>query len=609
MKSQHPPSREELAEIEIGSTEISRAQKWVLSFFFLTLIFSIPILQQMHGGAGTPPFAGIIAEAGSVLVGSSPGPSGGINANSFGRLVDANRILLRGMRDTENALTDSSFLAQSLLPPTQLFLTSVLGAGNERAYPGADRWLFYRPAIDSLTGAGFLKPKVLAARSRGGNEWAPPPQPDPTLAIDQFHRQLAERGIELILVPTPVKVSLHPNEMTTRYPGTGPAIRNSSYDRWVDSLDEGVLVFDPAPILVQNRDSTGAPQYLDTDTHWTPQAMQAVAVGLARFIRERIDLSPSADSRLSRHAGKVANLGDVAAMLTLPSSQDAYPDQSVDIVEVRDNEKLWSSDASADVLVLGDSFSNIYSLEAMGWGASAGFVEQLSFELARPIDAILRNDAGAHATREILSRELGRGRDRLEGKRVVVWQFSERELAVGDWRTYSTPRVQGDENDTGFLELDGGETMEVSGIVREISRAPRPGTVPYSDHIVFMLVTNLRLLTTDAEVPGNALIAMQSMKDSTWTSAAKYRVGDAVDVRIFNYDEIDTRDGIGALNSASLGGDLSLEEPVWGEPIEAVIETPARESPGKRFMLAIVVTGVMGALLLADRKERKGVIA
>ena len=87
------------------------------------------------------------------------------------------------------------------------------------------------------------------------------------------------------------------------------------------------------------------------------------------------------------------------------------------------------------MLVLGDSFSNIYSLESMGWGTSAGFVEQLSYALRRPIDRLVQNDQGAFATRAMLQRDPRR----LDGKRVVVYQFAARELAFGDWKVLDLP--------------------------------------------------------------------------------------------------------------------------------------------------------------------------
>jgi alginate O-acetyltransferase complex protein AlgJ len=72
----------------------------------------------------------------------------------------------------------------------------------------------------------------------------------------------------------------------------------------------------------------------------------------------------------------------------------------------------------------------------MGWGEAAGLGEQLSFALQRPIDRIIQNDQGAHATRGLLAREP----DRLDGKRVVIWQFAARELAFGDWKVIEMPQ-------------------------------------------------------------------------------------------------------------------------------------------------------------------------
>ena len=68
----------------------------------------------------------------------------------------------------------------------------------------------------------------------------------------------------------------------------------------------------------------------------------------------------------------------------------------------------WRPDPTADVLLLGDSFTNIFSLEAMGWGTAAGLAEQLSFVLGRPVDRLVQNANGAFATREALARELAR---------------------------------------------------------------------------------------------------------------------------------------------------------------------------------------------------------
>ena len=51
----------------------------------------------------------------------------------------------------------------------------------------------------------------------------------------------------------------------------------------------------------------------------------------------------------------------------------------------------------------------------------------------------VRNAGGAQSTRRDLVRELGRDRGRLDGVRVVVWQFAVRELSQGDWPVLPLP--------------------------------------------------------------------------------------------------------------------------------------------------------------------------
>src|SRR5262249_1447230 len=151
--------------------------------------------------------------------------------------------------------------------------------------------------------------------------------------------------------------------------------------------------------------------------------------------------------------------------------------------------ELWRPTPTSELLVLGDSFANIYSFPAMGWGEAAGLVEQLSFHLQRPVDGILRNDAGAFATRQILSRELARGNDRLSGKQLVIWQFAMRELAFGDWKLLGMDL--GQPAPRHFLLPTRGKSVTVSGVIDSISSAPKPGSVPYKDHIVALHLTEL----------------------------------------------------------------------------------------------------------------------
>ena len=426
-----PLSREEVAWIEVGHTAVSRAVARALFVFFLAAIAVVPIAEW----ALRPAAGGLAPAAWSRLFGSpsvsvaayqqaSPG------AGVWDRMIAANRAGLEEIAAFESALEDESMLGRTLRPPAQRILSGWLGAGNERVYVGRERWLFYRPDVEYITGPGFLDPVVLERRVASASEWTTPPQPDPRKAIVEFDAQLKERGIALIIVPTPVKPAIHPEQLRARYEARTEPVHNPSYARFIEEMRRaGVRVFDPSELLAGRRPS-GA-QYLATDTHWRPEAMELVAASLASFVSASVPLPDVPPPALRVEDVQVTNLGDTTAMLDLPRLQSLYPPETVWTRRVVQADGTpWRATRGADVLLLGDSFTNMYSLESMGWGTSAGFAEQVSYALQRPIDRIAQNDAGAHATRAILQQSP----ERLAATRVVIWQFAARELAFGDWR-------------------------------------------------------------------------------------------------------------------------------------------------------------------------------
>src|SRR5262249_2885035 len=148
-----------------------------------------------------------------------------------------------------------------------------------------------------------------------------------------------------------------------------------------------------------------------------------------------------------------------------------------------------------DVLLLGDSFTNIYSMPELNWGGAAGLAEQLSLTMGRDIDRIAQNDAGAAATRQALALELARGHDRLAGKRVWIWQFAIRELAVGDWKRIVWPEAPParPSRPDGKAAAGPGQWL-VRGRISAISDVPEPGSVPYRDAIVAVHLTEVESL-------------------------------------------------------------------------------------------------------------------
>lgn len=370
--------REVQAREELGHTEISSWLAALLTGVFLGLIAAVPLLQ----------------------------PNAAEPFKEFGK----GGTVLGAMTRFEDRLEEESWVVEDLLPPVQLFLTGVLGTGNEQVYPGKERWLFYRPGVDMLTAPGFREEDVLQA-------------------LLDLRDDLAARGIRIVVLPAPGKATIHPERLTAR--PVRPPVQNASFPDLVRRLErEGIEVIDLAPMLVGAK----SPQYLATDTHWTPDGMELAAKVLAGWIDASVPLQGPRRT-WSRRERQVEGLGDLARMLELPPGQSLFPQQRVTVHSVLGEDgQPWAPDPAAEVLILGDSYTNVYSRSDLGWGTGAGLAEQLAFHLQRPVDRIALNAGGAWASRQALARELAAGRDRLAGKRVVVVEFAARELAFGDWR-------------------------------------------------------------------------------------------------------------------------------------------------------------------------------
>jgi alginate O-acetyltransferase complex protein AlgJ len=575
------PNREATAKAEVGQTDISRPCAWALAAAFLLTLFAVPVAQHDHDirarlrgrrDTAIPQCYDIFRS-----VPRAARTFARADRDLPGRVLAANQLLLRDIHRFEDELEDASVLKDALLPPTQWVQSRYLGVGNERAYCGRCRWLFYRPGIDYVTGPGFLEPRQLARRAASGTEWRPAPQPDPLPAIEQFAGQLAERDITLVLLPTPVKPVVHPERFAHGYKNDPRPLQNASYRSFLARLaarfpqrdaprpgQPRVLVFDPAPILVRNKLDTERPQFLATDTHWRPDAMELVARELAAFLRRRVLLSERR-VRYIRTTREVKGRGDVARMLKLPKDPVLYPEETVRIHPVFENgDRIWRADKSADVLLLGDSFTNVYSFDRMGWGFSAGLAEQLSACLGRPIDRIVRNDDGAHATRQILSRELAAGHDRLAGKSVVIWQFAVRELSVGDWRLLDLTLRE--PTPGRFLDLARGDDLVVSGTVAAITPVPRPDKVAYRDFLVTVHLVGVRGEGLP-ETASEAMVYLWGMRDKAWTAAARVRTDQHVRMRLRSWEaRVGETPGLRSINRDEIEG-FELEPPpvCWGE--------------------------------------------
>jgi alginate O-acetyltransferase complex protein AlgJ len=110
-----------------------------------------------------------------------------------------------------------------------------------------------------------------------------------------------------------------------------------------------------------------------------------------------------------------------------------------------------------------------------------------------------------------------------------------------------------------------GEQSVATGIVESVSTVPRPGTVPYKDHILALHLTDLRLdgrpVATEA---WESLVYLESMRDNVLTAAARFRVGDRVTLRLRPWADVSDR--YEKINRSEIDDpSIQLEEPCWGE--------------------------------------------
>lgn len=540
-------SREEHAKIEIGRTDISRSLSVVLSVFVLVAVYLVPVVQYWVDHRQGRKLFHSFGEQTRISV------EKGLLAN----INWTNKNVLKTINMVETSLEDNSFLREFFLPPLQYVLLRYLRQGNENVVSGRDGWLFFAPGLDFLTGRPFQDPRQLLKREEAHDIWEKPLQPDPLKVIVDFKEQLGQRGIELVVVPVPIKGAIEPEKISSR--SIESPLANRSWPTFVKTLEEnGVHLFDARHSLADYSHRNGA-AFLDTDTHWLPGAMQVAAEGLAQYVKNMIPgITGTTSFTLDQQA--VTAVGDIARMIILPEKAPLFAPQQVEINQVMtEQNEFWQADRNGEILVLGDSFTNIYSLQGLGWGFGAGFAEHLSYALQQPLDLLARNDNGAYVSREMLAAELKRGRDRLAGKKLVIWQFAERELSLGDWKRIDL--TLGEAKEGQFHVVQQGERIQVTAQVGAVSRSPRPGSVPYRDNLITMHLVDLKA-KDHTLVSDQVLVYAWGMRDNQLTEIAAYRPGDTVTLILSSWEDVEG--DYGSYRRTPLDDEmLELEMPNW----------------------------------------------
>ncbi|MGE5293786.1 MAG: alginate O-acetyltransferase AlgX-related protein, partial [Solirubrobacterales bacterium] len=255
-------------------------------------------------------------------------------------------------------------------------------------------------------------------------------------AIISFRDELAKRGIQLLVMPAPNKASVYP-EMLAARAGKGPAVVNgTTRDVLARLKSAGVEVVDLFEVYAQaRRESAGPEYYLAQDSHWSPEGMRLAAQMVARRLVDLGWVEPGT-AKYEAKSVPVERYGDVLKMIRVPEVERLYDPQKMDCTQVRDaaSGKPYVDDPNSPVLVLGDSFLRIFERDEPG---SGGFVAHLACNLGFGLSSII-SDGGAST---LVRQQLARKPALLKGKKVVVWEFVERDIRFGTegWQVISLP--------------------------------------------------------------------------------------------------------------------------------------------------------------------------
>ena len=335
---------------------------------------------------------------------------------------------------------EESCWAANLARPYLLFTWyAVLGNAGEKAVAGRGEWLYYKPDVEYL-----VRPYLTDPRSIVVDPNDRPLVDDPFKAIVRFRDQLSAAGIELLVVIVPGKPSIYPDMLHRSVPPQMAGKVSHTARVIADLRQAGVEVVDLLGPFAEERardSQAGDSMYLRQDTHWRARGVRLAS----RLVAERIRACPWYQSawettEYALDSVTVARIGDVGTMSTLPDirlralrlsfaaeSTLCYQVYQVqrdgDGVEV--SRALYNDEFSrSHILVLGDSFSRIYQTDAP---RSAGWISHLACELKQPVASIVSDGGASTLVREKLARKAGV----LRGKKLVVWEFVERDLRFG----------------------------------------------------------------------------------------------------------------------------------------------------------------------------------
>jgi len=355
------------------------------------------------------PLALALALAFPASLGCAPeGPGGSARADRIESEVNSIRSALEECRRSDLPEIIRKSVAQTLELPEHESLTQ---------YVDLEDWIVLREELRcferwSSTGTGEVPHQVERRKAT-------------VQTVKGYADALAERGVDLLLVPIPTRVQVYPD----RLPGVPRIEEYRGFDAGYlqllhELLTAGVEVVDLLPEFFARRfDESGENDpllYLDFDTHWTARGASLCADIVAERIRQLDWFEPGPDQEgvdfvVRRESGLIR-------LRRTPSRKDHSTTLWYECIRDPDGQPAQATSDESPILLLGDSFSTIYSHPR-----ASDLVRLLYARLGWKLDAIVVRGGGANSVWSSLAR-------RSEGvgdRRLVLWIISARAIGSG----------------------------------------------------------------------------------------------------------------------------------------------------------------------------------
>ena len=231
------------------------------------------------------------------------------------------------------------------------------------------------------------------------------------------------------------------------------------------------------PLLAaKSRDSVEGALYLNDDTHWTPRGAEIAADVIAKKVREMVaagivkfrgkdDVRYIASDSIADRMGDVGEMsglnkfnvfkmqqvtGHVVSQQNIKERNEKLPVDSTCVEAAKSackkNDSCFTAQSAlcerdtvlydttvtpfkddfrkSEILILGDSFSRIYQTDSP---VNAGWIAHFAKNMNARVASIVSDGGASTLVREKLARKASV----LKGKKLLIWEFVERDLRFG----------------------------------------------------------------------------------------------------------------------------------------------------------------------------------